>query len=253
MISMRTALRSALILLLISHGARITAALADNYESMLEAAAVKYKNNEWEKAIKEYSSMLRDRGADPDILRLRGKCYLATGNFAAAKADLEAAGKIPGPLEQAMDNQHSININDLDELAYPDWLKALVLMYAARVSAEQGLLDKSQKLCDIALKRNKNFPECWTLRGNIMLKQNRLYESEENFRQALSLRPNDWHCWIGYATVLERQYKLNSALAAMDEAIETIKKPPYQESNLKMKAEYIAEKRDRLAARLNKR
>lgn len=225
---------------------------ARDYEGLLEVAAVKYKSNEYEKAIKEYTGVLREHAPDPDILRLRGKCYLATGNFEAAKADLQAAGQIPGPLEQAMEEQGQININDIDEIAYPEWLKELILMYVARISAEQGQLDKAVKICDHALKKNKNFPECWTLRGNIMMKQNKLYESEENFRQALCLRPRDWHCWIGYAAVLERQYKLNSALAAMNEALELIKTPPYVESNLQKKAEYISEKRDRLAGRLKK-
>lgn len=230
----------------------VPASYADAYESMLENAAVKYKNNEYERAIKEYTSMLKAHPGDPDILRSRGKCYLATGNFEAAKSDLDAVGKIPGPLEQAMQNQHSIDINDIDEIAYPEWLKELVLLYAASISAEQGQLDKAIKLCDMALQKNKDFPECWTLRANILLKQNRLYEAEDNFRQALCLRPHDWHCWVGYAGVLERQYKLNSALGALNEAIESIKTPPYEESNLKKKAEYICEKRDRLAVRIGK-
>lgn len=217
----------------------------------LEQATEKYKSEDYRRALKDCSLFLEHHPADNDALRLRGKCYLAVGEFDKAESDLSAAAGIEGPLEQAMKNQSTLDADDNDELNYPTWLQSLVLLYVARLHAEHGQYDKAIHYCDNALAKSPAFPECLLLRANILLRKNLLYESEEVYRQALSLRPKDWHAWLGYSYVLEKQVKYDRALDAIDRALILIKSPPYQEPDLDKRIDLMTKSREELRAKTN--
>lgn len=212
-----------------------------------------YAVSNFKKAVSECLGWLKSHPDDGDVERLLAKCYLAEGDFDKAVSSLASAKNPPGPLEQAMASQDSVDQNDDENLAYPDWLDALVLMYAARLTAENGQLDLGLKLCDKALSRYALFPECICLRSNILIKLNRLYEAEELYRQAVSLRPQDWHVWLGYSAALEKQQKFQLALDAMERAMNLIKTPPYQEPELAQRLETMSKKREYLASRAGRR
>ena len=222
------------------------------HQDLQGGAEAKYKLSDYDKASKECTAWLRSHPNDKDMLRLQGKCHLAQGAFDSAISDFESAGCVAGPLEQAMKNQSTLDVNDAEENAYPVWLQALVIMYAGRISAEQGSFERSLRFCDLALTKESCFPECIALRGNVLMKMNRLYESEEMYRQAISWRPRDWHMWMGYSSVLERQYKLAQSLEAINKALELIKTPPYQESDLNKKTEILTARRTQLEGRLRR-
>ena len=217
----------------------------------LDTARAEYKNENYKKALKDFSLFLQHHPGDAETLRLRGKCYLALGDFEKALSDLETPSPLAGPLEEAMSSQASIRANDDDSLDYPDWLQALVLMYVARLNAEQGQYERAAKFCDSALCRSPVFPECMSLRANILMQQNRLYESEELYRQAVSLRPRDWHMWLGYAHVLQKQIKYAQSLNAIEQALALIKTPPYQEPGLNKRIEIMTRTRDYLRDKTN--
>jgi tetratricopeptide (TPR) repeat protein len=212
-------------------------------------AQADYKKEDFKKAIKECSIYLEHHPGDAEALRLRGKSYLGLGDFNRAAADLESAAPLPGPLEAAMENQAKLKPNDDDAANYPEWLQALVLLYVARLNAEQGQYERAVKFCDCALAKNPVFPECQSLRANLLMLENLLYESEGEYRLAVSLRPRDWHMWLGYATVLQKQVKYAQALDAIERAITLIKSPPYQEANLDKRLELMNKTRDFLRER----
>jgi len=218
-------------------------------ESSLDEAKAEYKNEEYKKALKDCSSFLDHHQGDHEALRLRGRCYLALGDFEKAAGDFELAGNPPGPLEEAMDNQYKLNSNDDDSLDYPDWFQSLVLLYVARLNAEQGQYERAIKFCDDSLAKSPVFPECMALRANIMLRQGLLYESEELYRQAVSLRPRDWHMWFGYSYVLQKQVKYAQAFDAIERALLLIKTPPYQEPDLDKRIELMSRTRDFLRSK----
>ena len=219
-------------------------------ENLLEKAKAKYQHAEFKKTIKETSSFLDKHSGDGEALRLRGKAYLCLGDFEIAFSDFTASKQLDGPLEQAMANQNNIDSNDDENVDYPDWLQALVFMYVARLNAEQGQNDRAIKFCDGALARFSLFPECLSLRANILFKQNRLYEAEEQYRQAISLRPRDWHTWLGYSYVLEKQVKYQQALASIEKALVLTKTPVFQEPNLDKRVELMLKTRDYLRNRV---
>ncbi len=229
----------------------LTCFAASAPDSMSKAKS-EYGADEYKRAAKDCTEWIDKHPADTEALRLRGKCYLADGDFSRAFKDLESIPINAGPLELAMANQNSINVNDNDSLDFPKWLEALVILYAARLSAQEGQLDKALKLCDCALMSSPNFPECLSLRGTILSKQFRFYEAEEYFRQAVSLRPADWHMWMGYSAVLEQQQKPAQALEAIEKALQLVKTPPYPEPNIDTRIASMTKQRDYLLNRKNK-
>ncbi len=221
---------------------------ASNVDAAAKAKA-DYSADDFKKATKDCSEWLDKHPDDAEIIRLRGKCFLALGEFPKAIKDLESTPSLPGPLELAMANQDYVNQNDDDNFNYPSWLEALVLLYSARLNAQEGQLDRAIKLCDSALAINPTFPECLALRGTICAKQFRLFEAEEYFRQAISLRPLDWHLWTGYSAVLEQQQKIQLALEAIDKALELVKHPPYPEPSMDARIDVMNKQRDYLVKR----
>jgi tetratricopeptide (TPR) repeat protein len=224
-------------------------AKADN-DDLLDKAKAKYQNAEFKKTVKDTTSFLDMHSGDGEALRLRGKAYLCLGQIENAFSDFTSTKQLDGPLEQAMANQNKLDANDDENRDYPDWLQALVFMYVARLSAEQGQNDRPIKFCDGALARFSVFPECLSLRANILFKQNRLYEAEEQYRHALSLRPRDWHTWLGYAYVLEKQVRYQQALQAIEKALFLIKTPIFQEPNLDKRVELMLKTRDYLRGKV---
>ncbi len=225
---------------------------AEATADLLSQARTSYESINYKKAIKELHLFLEKHPQDKEAMRLRGKSYLAESDFAKAIEDFEAAGTSPGPLEEAMANQDRVDQNDTENLDYPDWLEALVLLYTARLQAEHGETDNALRLCQKALARKPVFPECLSLKADILMKENRLYEAEELYRQAVSLRPADWHFWYGFAGILEKQQKLSAALLSLDRALSCISSPPYPEPNLEERSRTMKQKRDKLARRIRK-
>ncbi|MBX9690385.1 MAG: tetratricopeptide repeat protein [Candidatus Obscuribacterales bacterium] len=219
---------------------------------LLTAARSKYDLGDYKKTVKDCTAWLEQNHDDSEVRRLRGKAYLAEGELDKAIEDFSKAGVAPGPLEEAQQNQSHLNLNDDDELDYPDWLEALVIMYVARISAEQGQFERSLKLCDLALRKAAVFPELLALKANILIKENRLYEAEELYRQAVSYRPQDWHMWMGYSQVLDKQVKLTQALNAVERTMILIKSPPYQEPELDKRMDFLNREREYLQTKLRR-
>jgi len=122
-------------------------------------------------------------------------------------AALLVAGNKPGEAERLLADGLKINPAHT-ELALP----------YVRLLVDRGALASALQILDSVINQNNLDPEALALRAAILYQMERYSESQRDYRQALTVQPNQALWWAGLAISMEHDNQLELALQAYQRA-----------------------------------
>jgi len=177
------------------------------------------------KTIKELDKFIQSHPAEPYAYYYRGKAYYKQDMLNEALRDFEKAVAIsPDDTRFRVARDHlliGIGKFALDQTSDALNQEKLDLhqMYLSSVYSSRGLDVKAIKMIDEILARNPSNAQAWYYRGKIHYNQQMLPEALQDFRQSLSLSPQNILSKMDMAFVLMDMQQYDAAVQHLEELV----------------------------------